>query len=84
MAGIDEGIGTKMCYKLVNDVSGMIICRSVIRLAIEPGTANLQVDRIEPLPDPVTDTENVDMVDEFMLLADFDTPFSRKSEKGPV
>ena len=30
-AGIDENIGTKMCWKLVDDNSGEIINRSTIR-----------------------------------------------------
>ena len=40
-AGVDEKIGAKMCYKLVYDNSGKIICRSVIRSATEPGTAKI-------------------------------------------
>ena len=40
-AGVDEKIGAKMCYKLVDEESGKIICRSVILAAIEPGSANL-------------------------------------------
>ena len=30
-AGVDKLIGVKKCYKLVDDESGKIICRSVIR-----------------------------------------------------
>ena len=55
-----------MCYKLVDDESGKIINRSVIRSATEPGTANLRVDPIEPLP-PDPD----DVLDEMMSAADF-------------
>ena len=45
-AGVNENIGAKMCWKLVDDVSGEIVCRSTICSAIKPGTANLQVDPI--------------------------------------
>ena len=48
---VDENIGVKMRWKLVDDVSGEIICRSTIRSAIKPGTANLQVDPLEILED---------------------------------
>ena len=37
-AGVDESIGAKMCYKLVDDESGKIICRLVIRSATDTGT----------------------------------------------
>ena len=47
-AGVDEQIGAKMCYKLVDDETGKIINRSVIHSATEPGTKNLRVDPIEP------------------------------------
>ena len=40
-AGVDEKIGVKMCYKLVDDKTGKIINRSVIYFATEPDTANL-------------------------------------------
>ena len=70
-AGVDEQIGAKMCYKLVDNETGKIINRSVIRSATEPGTANLRVDPIEPLPpDPH------DILDEMMSTADFTTPLS--------
>ena len=68
-AGVDEKIGAKMCYKLVDDETGKIINRSVIRSATEPGTTNLRVDPIEPLP-PDPD----DILDEMMSTADFGTP----------
>ena len=79
-AGVDENIGTKMCWKLVDDNSGEIINRSTIRSAIEPGAANLQVDPIEPIPEPTTPpTEaptNDTLLNDFMSLADFATPIS--------
>ena len=81
-AGVDENIGPKMCWKLVNDVSREIICRSTICSAIKPGTANLQVDPIEPKP-VATSMHDDKMLDEFMSLVDFFTPFSRTSEKEP-
>ena len=49
-AGVDKMIGVKMCYKRVDDESGKIVCRSVIRSATEPGTANLRIDPIKRLP----------------------------------
>ena len=61
-----------MCYKLVDNETGKIINRSVIRSATEPGTANLRVDPIKPLP-PDPD----DILDETMSTADFETPLSR-------
>ena len=70
-AGVDENIGAKLYYKLVDDENGKIICRSVIRLATEPDTANLRVDPIEPLPPDATDSDT--LLDEMMTLADFDT-----------
>ena len=60
-----------MCYKLVDDESGKIICCSVIRSATEPGTANLRIDPIEPLP---FDADAI--LDEMMSTADFETPLS--------
>ena len=35
-----------MCYKLVENETGKIINRSVIRSTTEPGTTNLRVDPI--------------------------------------
>ena len=72
-----------MCWKLVDDVSGVIICRSTIYSAIEPGTANLQVDPIEPRPDANSDHED-ELFDAFTSLSDFDTLFLPMSEKGLV
>ena len=60
-----------MCYKLVDDESGKIINRSVIRSATEPVTGNLRVDPIEPLP-----TDPHDILDEMISSADFGTPLS--------
>ena len=54
-AGVDENIGTKICWKLVDDNSRERVCRSTIRSATEPGAANLQVDRFKPLPKPIDD-----------------------------
>ena len=62
--GVDENISTKMCWKLVDDNSGEIICRSTIRSAIEPCTANLQVDPLEPLPKPVEDVATANILDD--------------------
>ena len=73
-----------MCYRLVDDETGKIICRSVIRLATEPGTANLQIDPIKPLPpDAIYNTEPGAMLDEMMTMADFNTPFSDVNKKDP-
>jgi len=71
LAGVDEKIGVKMCYNLVDDETGKIINRSVIRSATEPSTANLRVDPIEPLP-----SDSDDILDEMMSTADFETPLS--------
>ena len=49
-AGVDEQIGAKMCYKLVDEENGKIICQSVIRAVTKPGPSNLHVDPIELLP----------------------------------
>ena len=62
-----------MCWKLVDDNSGEIINRSTIRSAIEPGSANLQVDPLEPIPKPVDDV--TDVLDDFMSLAILEHPF---------
>ena len=67
-----------MCYKLVDEESGKIICRSVIRAATEPGSANLRMDPIKPLPPPDA------MLDEMMTAADFKTPVSSDKKKVPV
>ena len=84
-AGVDESIEATMCYKLVDDESGKIICKSVIRSATKPGTSNLHIDPIETLPlDAIPNTESDAMLDELMTLADFETPFSHRNEKDPV
>ena len=75
-AGIDENICTKMCWKLVDDVSDEVICRSTIQSIIEPGTANLQFDLLEPLPNSIADIEPDNILDGLMILAGFDTPLS--------
>ena len=49
-ASVDEYIGAKMCYKLVDDESSNIVCRSVIQSATEPGTDKLRIDPIKSLP----------------------------------
>ena len=74
-----------MCYKLVDDKSRKIICRSVIQSATEPNTANLRVDPIKPRsPNTIHSTESNTMLDEMMIAADFDTPFSDDNKKDPV
>ena len=80
-AGIDENIGTKMCWKLVDDDNGEIICSSTIRSTIEPGSANLQVDPINSLPDPPVLPDTSDILDDFMSLVNFEAPIT---ESGPV
>ena len=70
--GIDESIGTNMCWTLVDDNSGEIICRSAIRSAIESDTTNLQVDPVQSLPDPIDDTKG--LLNNFMSLTNFETP----------
>ena len=67
-----------MCYKLVDDESGKIICRSVIQSATEAGTANLRIDPIKLLPPPDA------MLDKMMTAADFKTPVSSDKKKIPV
>ena len=67
-----------MCYKLVDEERGKIICRSVIRSATEPGSANLRIDPIEPLPPPDA------ILDKMMTAADFKTPTSSDNKKIPV
>ena len=84
-ASVDEKIGAKMCYKLVDDKSGKIICRSVIRSVTEPGTANLCVDPIEPLPpDVIRNTEPDAMLNEIMTRANFKTSLSNVKMVDPV
>ena len=72
-------------YKLVDDESGKMICQSVIRSATEPGTANLRVDPIKPLPlDVIRNTEPAAMLDEMMTRADFKTLLSNVDMVDPV
>ena len=69
----------------MNDESRKIIFHSIIRSATEPGTANLRIDPIGPLPtDAMHSTEPDAMLDEMMTLADFDTPYSDVNKKDPV
>ena len=84
-ASVDENIGAKMCYKLVDDESGKTVYRSVIWLATEPGTANLRVDPIEPLPSDATRNTKPDAIlNEMMTCADFKTPLSNIDIIDPV
>ena len=74
-----------MCYKLVDDKIGKIICRLVIRSVTEPDTSNLCVDLIEPLPpDAITYTESDVILDELMTLSDLEILFSHRNEKDPI
>ena len=74
-----------MCYKLVDDESGKIVCCAVIRSATEPGTANLRIDPIEPLPpDAIHSIESYAMLNELVTLADLKTPLSHLDETYPV
>ena len=85
LVGVDENIGVKMCYKLVDDESGKIICRSIIRSAIEPGTANLRIDPIKPLPpDTIFIIEPDAMLDEMMTRADFETLLLKVDMVDPI
>ena len=81
-AGIDESIGTKMCWKLVDDNSGEIVCRSAIRSAIELGAANFQIDHMELLPNPIDGNDG--LIDNFISLANFKTPLSHTTLPDPV
>ena len=53
-----------------------------IRSAIEPGSANLQVDPLELISQPIDAT--ADVLDDFISLADFDTPLSHVTSPSPV
>ena len=64
-----------MCYKLVDEENEMIICWSVIRAATEPGSTNLRMDPIKPLPPPDA------VLDEMMTAANFKTPVSSDQKK---
>ena len=67
-----------MCFKIVDDNSGGLIWRSTIRSTDTPGTANLQVDPLEPPPSVIID--NTDVLEDFMSLADFAAPFNTKKK----
>ena len=74
-----------MCYKPVDDESGKIVCRSVIRSATEPGTANLRIDPIELLPPDATSTTELNaMLDKMMTRADFETLLSNIDMIDPI
>ena len=51
---------------------------------IKPGAANLQVDPLEPLPKPIDDIPTDNILDNFMSLADFETPLYHTTMPGPV
>lgn len=70
-AGVDKNIGPTMWWKLVDNVSGAAIYRSTTCLAIGSDISNPQVDPIQTKPEADID----DMLDEFIVLADFDTSF---------
>ena len=74
-----------MCYKLVEGNNGKIICRSIIYSVTKSETANLQVDPIKNLSDnSILDTEEKNMLDNFMTLDDFETPISHRNKKESV
>ena len=74
-----------MCYKLVDEKNGKIICRSVIWSATEPNTAKLQIDPIKLLPPDTMHSKEPDAIlDKMMKAADFDTPFLDVNKKDPV
>ena len=51
----------------------------------EPGTTNLRINPIEPLPpDAIRNTEPDAMLDELMTLADFKIPFSEVDLDDPI
>ena len=75
-AGVDKNIGRKMCWKLVDNNRGEIICRSTIPSAIEPGSVDLQVDPVKPLLDPIDKTDSSEILGDLMSLANFETPLS--------
>ena len=51
-------------------------------MTTEPGTANLRVDPIKPLPPDATDSDA--LLDEMMTLADFEAPLSKVNMVDPV
>jgi hypothetical protein len=51
--GISEHIGNKMTYKIITDDTGEEVCRSAIRLALDPTMKNLREDPIEIEKDPI-------------------------------
>ena len=77
-ASVDENIGTKICWKLVEDNSGEIINQSTIRSTIESGAAKLQVHPLETLPKPADDA--TDILNDFMS----EMSLSHTALLGPV
>ena len=66
-------------------VERLYIDLPIIRSAIEPGTANLQLDSIEPRPADSTDFDLTNgLFDDYMSFANFDTPLSHTTKPGPV
>jgi hypothetical protein len=45
--GISKHIGNKMAYKIIRDDTGEEVCRSAIRLALDPTMKNLREDPVE-------------------------------------
>jgi hypothetical protein len=52
--GISEHIGNKMTYKIITDDTGEEVCRSAIRLALDPTMKNLREDPIETVKDLIS------------------------------
>ena len=46
---------------------------------IEPGSANLQVGLVKPLSNTIVPSNNSKLLDDFMSLANFETPLSTSS-----
>ena len=83
--GVDENVWAKKCWKLVGDVSREIIYRSIIYSAIEAGTNNPQVDPLELKQTNLVELIDTDeILDNFMSLANFDTPLLHTTKLSPV
>jgi hypothetical protein len=52
--GISEHIGNKMTYKIITYDTGEEVCRSAIRLALDPTMKNLREDPIGIEKDPIS------------------------------
>ena len=50
-----------MWWKLIDNVNDEIITRSTIHWEIEPGTANIQIDSIEPVGENCESTPDDDL-----------------------